>query len=66
MTPFVFFVHKRPERAPSFEIELFADREPALDHGRRLLLRDALCNEVVVTEDDREIARLSRAAAGLA
>ncbi len=60
MKPYTFYLHQGPDSVPAFEIEMFADRNAALGFARKLLAERGRYDQVVVTEDDDEIARLDR------
>ena len=62
MAVYTYYLHEDPDKVPSFEIAMFEDMAPALDHARRLLLDRPRYNFVEVTLNDASIARLTREA----
>jgi hypothetical protein len=60
MPVFTFYLHDSRKSVPAFEIQVFDDVDPALDHGKRLLAERPRYNAVEITRDDDSIAHLSR------
>ena len=60
MKTYTFYLQHGSGGVPAFEIEMFEDREIALDFARRLLNERRRYDQVAVVEDSTEIARFDR------
>lgn len=62
MLTFTFYLHDGPDTIPAFEIELLDHDDDAVAHGRKLLRERSRYSALVITEGEREVARLDREA----
>jgi hypothetical protein len=66
MAVYTYYLHEGRDKIPAFEIAMFEDEAPALDHGRRLLVDRPRYDFVEVALGDASIARLTRDASSAA
>jgi hypothetical protein len=57
---FTFYLHEGCDSVPNFEIGIFDDVDPALEHGAQLLKDRPRYRYVEITRDDESVGRITR------